>query len=142
MRESYQDIYDSWTANPEGFWGAAAEDIHWFKAPERVFDPSLGAYGSWFSGGETNTCFNCIDRHIAAGRGAETAVIYDSPMTGQTARYSYDQMLTEVSAIAAVLRNHGVAKGDRVIIYMPMVPEAVFSMLACARIGAVHSVVF
>jgi propionyl-CoA synthetase len=142
MRESYQDIYDSWTANPEGFWGAAAEDIHWFKAPERVFDPSLGAYGRWFSGGQTNTCFNCIDRHIAAGRGAETAVIYDSPMTGQTARYSYDQMLTEVSAIAAVLRNHGVAKGDRVIIYMPMVPEAVFSMLACARIGAVHSVVF
>lgn len=142
MRESYQDIYDSWTANPEGFWGAAAEDIHWFKAPERVFDPSLGAYGRWFSGGETNTCFNCIDRHIAAGRGAETAVIYDSPMTGQTARYSYDQMLTEVSAIAAVLRNHGVAKGDRVIIYMPMIPEAVFSMLACARIGAVHSVVF
>lgn len=142
MRESYQDIYDSWTANPEGFWGAAAEDIHWFKAPERVFDPSLGAYGRWFSGGETNTCFNCIDRHIAAGRGAETAVIYDSPMTGQTARYSYDEMLTEVSAIAAVLRNHGVAKGDRVIIYMPMIPEAVFSMLACARIGAVHSVVF
>ncbi len=69
MRESYQDIYDSWTANPEGFWGAASEDIHWFKAPDRVFDPGQGAYGRWFPGGETNTCFNCIDRHIQAGRG-------------------------------------------------------------------------
>ena len=142
MRENYQDIYDSWEENPEGFWGAAAEQIHWYKAPEAVFNPLEGSYGRWFTGGETNTCFNCIDRHIAAGRGAETAVVYDSPMTGQTARYSYDQMLVEVSAIAAVLRNHGVVKGDRVIIYMPMIPEAVFSMLACARIGAVHSVVF
>lgn len=142
MRESYQDIYDSWTADPDGFWATAAEQVHWFKAPEAVFDASQGIYGRWFPGGETNTCYNCIDRHIEAGRGADTAVIYDSPMTGQTARYSYDQVLTEVSAIAAVLRNHGVAKGDRVIIYMPMIPEAVFSMLACARIGAVHSVVF
>lgn len=142
MRDSYQDIYDSWKANPEGFWGGVAEEIHWYKAPEAVFDPSQGSYGRWFPGGETNTCFNCIDRHIETGRGAETAVIYDSPMTGQTARYSYDDVLVEVSAIAAVLLNHGVGKGDRVIIYMPMIPEAVFSMLACARIGAVHSVVF
>ncbi|MFN7126271.1 MAG: propionyl-CoA synthetase [Allorhizobium sp.] len=142
MRDNYKDIYDSWRANPEGFWGDVAEEIHWYKAPDVVFDPAQGSYGRWFSGGETNTCFNCVDRHIETGRGAETAVIYDSPMTGQTARYSYDDVLTEVSAIAAVLRNHGVGKGDRVIIYMPMIPEAVFSMLACARIGAVHSVVF
>lgn len=142
MHESYQDTYASWEADPQGFWARAAEDIHWYTPPEAVFDKSMGAYGRWFVGGKTNTCYNCIDRHIAAGRGAETAVIYDSPMTGQTARYSYDAVLTEVSALAGVLRNHGVTKGDRVIIYMPMIPEAVFAMLACARIGAVHSVVF
>jgi propionyl-CoA synthetase len=142
MHESYQDTYASWEDDPQGFWARAAEDIHWYTPPEAVFDKSMGAYGRWFVGGKTNTCYNCIDRHIAAGRGAETAVIYDSPMTGQTARYSYDAVLTEVSALAGVLRNHGVTKGDRVIIYMPMIPEAVFAMLACARIGAVHSVVF
>jgi propionyl-CoA synthetase len=142
MHESYPDIYASWEADPQGFWAQAAQDIHWYNPPQAVFDKSTGAYGRWFVGGKTNTCYNCIDRHIAAGRGAETAVIYDSPMTGQTARYSYDAVLTEVSALAGVLRNHGVTKGDRVIIYMPMIPEAVFAMLACARIGAVHSVVF
>jgi propionyl-CoA synthetase len=142
MHESYPDIYASWEADPLGFWAQAAQDIHWYNPPQTVFDKSMDAYGRWFVGGKTNTCYNCIDRHIAAGRGAETAVIYDSPMTGQTARYSYDAVLTEVSALAGVLRNHGVTKGDRVIIYMPMIPEAVFAMLACARIGAVHSVVF
>jgi propionyl-CoA synthetase len=142
MHEDYQDIYASWETDPQGFWAGAAQDIHWYNPPRAVFDESMGAYGRWFVGGTTNTCYNCIDRHIAAGRGAETAVIYDSPMTGQTARYSYNAVLTEVSALAGVLRNHGVTKGDRVIIYMPMIPEAVFAMLACARIGAVHSVVF
>ncbi len=134
--------YAAWQAAPDAFWARAAEDIHWFSPPEKIFDGDLGAYGRWFAGGQTNTCYNCIDRHVIAGRGAETAIIYDSPMTGQTARYSYDAVLSEVSALAGVLRNHGVVKGDRVIIYMPMIPEAVFAMLACARIGAVHSVVF
>ncbi|TPP07288.1 propionyl-CoA synthetase [Rhizobium glycinendophyticum] len=142
MHESYLDIYSAWEADPKAFWARAAEDIHWYNPPEGVFDETLGAYGRWFAGGKTNTCYNCIDRHIAAGRGDETAVIYDSPMTGQTARFTYNDALTEISAIAGVLRNHGVMKGDRVIIYMPMIPEAVFAMLACARIGAVHSVVF
>ncbi|PYB74245.1 propionyl-CoA synthetase [Rhizobium wuzhouense] len=142
MQDSYQDTYSAWEADPDAFWAGAAQDIHWFTPPTTTFDGSIGAYGRWFVGGETNTCYNCIDRHVVAGRGAETAVIYDSPMTGQTARYSYDAVLTEVSALAGVLRNHGVSKGDRVIIYMPMIPEAVFAMLACARIGAVHSVVF
>ncbi|KQW27838.1 propionate--CoA ligase [Rhizobium sp. Root274] len=142
MQESYLDIYSGWEADPQAFWAKAAEDIHWYNPPGAVFDETMGAYGRWFVRGQTNTCYNCIDRHIAAGRGDETAVIYDSPMTGQTARFTYNDALTEVSAIAGVLRNHGVMKGDRVIIYMPMIPEAVFAMLACARIGAVHSVVF
>ncbi len=142
MQNGYQDIYAAWQAAPDAFWARAAEDIHWFSPPEKIFDGDLGAFGRWFAGGQTNTCYNCIDRHVIAGRGAQTAIIYDSPMTGQTARYSYDAVLSEVSALAGVLRNHGVVKGDRVIIYMPMIPEAVFAMLACARIGAVHSVVF
>ncbi|QLF68848.1 propionyl-CoA synthetase [Peteryoungia desertarenae] len=142
MGGNYQEIYDGWKVAPDAFWAAQAESIHWFKPPHTVFDASEGAYGRWFVGGETNTCYNCVDRHVLAGRGSDTAVIYDSPMTGAKRSFSFDDVLAEVTAIAAVLRNHGVAKGDRVIIYMPMIPEAVFSMLACARLGAVHSVVF
>lgn len=142
MGGAYEGVYSSWKQDPEAFWANAAQEISWFEPPQVVFDQDDGPYGRWFSGGRTNTCYNCVDRHIEAGRGAETAIIYDSPMTGQQARFTYDEMLVEVSAIAGVLRNHGVGQGDRVIIYMPMIPEAVFSMLACARLGAVHSVVF
>ncbi|SFB54338.1 propionyl-CoA synthetase [Rhizobium sp. NFR07] len=142
MQSRYFDVYDAWESNPEAFWAEAAKAIDWFKPPEKVFDQSQGVYGLWFVGGETNTCFNCLDRHVAAGRGNRRAFIFDSAMTGERKSFIYAEVLAEVQAIAAVLQDLGIGKGDRVVIYMPMVPEAVFSMLACARIGAVHSVVF
>ncbi|WP_117194599.1 propionyl-CoA synthetase [Rhizobium terrae] len=142
MQSRYFDVYESWQRDPEGFWKGAAAAIDWFRQPEKVFDGDQGVYGRWFPGGETNTCHNCLDRHVAAGRGDQRAFIYDSAMTGVQKSFSYAQVLGEVKAIAAVLRGLGIEKGDRVVIYMPMVPEAIFSMLACARLGAVHSVVF
>lgn len=142
MNSRYHETYAAWDANPEAFWAEQAENIHWFKKPDQVFDAKAGVYGRWFPDAETNTCYNCLDRHVQAGRGAQKAVIYDSPMTGEKTAYTYDQVLAEVQAIAAAITTLGVTKGDRVIIYMPMIPQAVFSMLACARIGAVHSVVF
>ncbi|AHF86207.1 acyl-CoA synthetase [Rhizobium leguminosarum bv. trifolii WSM1689] len=142
MRNGYHQAYTAWKRDPEAFWREAASDMDWFKPAERVFSPNDGVYGRWFSEAETNTCHNCLDRHVAAGRGGETAVIFDSAMNGEKRRFTYDEVLREVMAIAAALVERGIGKGDRVILYMPMVPEAVFSMLACARIGAVHSVVF
>ncbi|MBY5447231.1 propionyl-CoA synthetase [Rhizobium leguminosarum] len=142
MQNGYHQAYAAWKRGPEAFWREAAVGIDWFKPPERIFSPNEGVYGRWFSGAETNTCHNCVDRHVAAGRGGETAVIFDSAMSGEKRRFTYDEMLREVMAIAAALLERGIGKGDRVILYMPMVPQAVFSMLACARIGAVHSVVF
>ncbi|TNM60580.1 propionyl-CoA synthetase [Aliirhizobium smilacinae] len=142
MQSRYFDVYRAWENNPEEFWRDAADAIDWFKQPEKIFDQSQGVYGRWFVGGETNTCYNCLDRHVAAGRGEQRAFIYDSVMNGAKKSFTYAEVLTEVKAIAAVLRDLGIGKGDRVVIYMPMVPEAVFSMLACARLGAVHSVVF
>ena len=142
MNSRYHETYAACDANPEAFWAEQAENIHWFKKPDQVFDAKAGVYGRWFPDAETNTCYNCLDRHVQAGRGAQKAVIYDSPMTGEKTAYTYDQVLAEVQAIAAAITALGVTKGDRVIIYMPMIPQAVFSMLACARIGAVHSVVF
>jgi propionyl-CoA synthetase len=142
MHSEYHKTYAAWRKDPDAFWREAAEPLHWFKPPERIFSPDEGVYGRWFVGGETNTCYNCIDRHIAAGRGADRALIFDSAMTGEKRSLSFDQLLEEVQAVAAVLKNLGVGKGDRVVIYMPMVTEAVFAMLACARLGAVHSVVF
>ncbi|MFL5013342.1 propionyl-CoA synthetase [Rhizobium sp.] len=142
MQNGYHQAYGAWKRGPEAFWREAAVGIDWFKPPERIFSPNEGVYGRWFSGAETNTCHNCVDRHVAAGRGGETAVIFDSAMNGEKRRFTYDEMLREVMAIAAALVERGIGKGDRVILYMPMVPQAVFSMLACARIGAVHSVVF
>jgi propionyl-CoA synthetase len=138
----YYETYAHWRRDPEGFWGDAARAIDWFEAPQRIFDPSLGAYGRWFPDAICNTCHNAVDRHVIAGRGADTAIIYDSPVTGMKHRISYLELQQEVEALAAVLLDLGVAQGDRVILYMPMVPEAVFGMLACARIGAIHSVVF
>lgn len=142
MQSRYHDVYEGWRKDPEGFWKNAATKIDWFREPEKVFDKDQGVYGRWFSGGETNTCYNCLDRHVISGRGAQRAFIYDSAMSGKQRSFSFSEVLIEVKAIAAVLRNLGIGKGDRVVIYMPMIPEAVFSMLACARLGAVHSVVF
>ncbi|MEM1047548.1 MAG: propionyl-CoA synthetase [Pseudomonadota bacterium] len=142
MPSSYQEIYEGWSTDPEAFWAKAAGEIDWVKTWDKVFDPELGAYGRWFVGAECNTCYNCLDRHVQRGRPGQAALIYDSPITGRQQTYSYRQLLDKVQAFAAVLQDNGVDKGDRVIIYMPMVPEAVMAMLACARIGAVHSVVF
>jgi propionyl-CoA synthetase len=139
---SYKELYRQSIENPQEFWGEAAAAIEWTKTWEKVLDDSNPPYYEWFTGGEINTCYNAIDRHCEAGRGDQAALIYDSPVTGQVRTYSYDQLLDEVSRFAGALKDCGVGKGDRVIIYMPMIPEAAISMLACARIGAIHSVVF
>jgi propionyl-CoA synthetase len=138
----YHEVYARAQRDPAGFWADAAQAIDWFEPPRGVFDPAAGIYGRWFVGGVCNTCFNAVDRHVAGGRGGQAAIIYDSPVTQTRRTISYAELLTEVKALAAVLRDFGIGKGDRVIIYMPMVPEAAFAMLACARIGAIHSVVF
>lgn len=142
MSSRYADVYEQWKRDPEAHWVKAAKDVGWFEQPHHVFDQEQGVYGRWFVDGVTNTCHNCVDRHVAAGRGKDPAIIFDSAMTGASRVFSFDDVLREVTAVAAVLQNLDVKKGDRVVIYMPMVPEAVFSMLACARIGAIHSVVF
>ncbi len=138
----YPEIYERSMRDPEGFWGEAAQAIDWIEQPKKVFDPSAGIYGRWFTSGVCNTCFNALDRHVAAGRGNQAALIYDSPVSSTKRAFTYAEMLAEVKTLAAVLQDLGVKKGDRVILYMPMVPEAIFAMLACARIGAIHSVVF
>jgi propionyl-CoA synthetase len=138
----YHEVYARAQRDPEGFWAEAAKDIDWIEPAKKIFDPSQGAYGRWFTGGVVNTCYNALDRHVAGGRADQVALIHDSPLTNSISKFTYRQMLDEVKALAAVIRDFGVGKGDRVIIYMPLVPEAVIAMLACARIGAVHSVVF
>lgn len=142
MTSAYAAAYAAWENDPTQYWQDAAERLDWFKPAERIFAPELGVYGQWFAGAETNTCHNCLDRHVGAGLGDQPAILYDSPVSGSKASFTYSQVLDEVTALAAVLVHHGIGKGDRVILYMPMIPEAVFSMLACARIGAIHSVVF
>ncbi len=142
MTSRYGEIYESWRRDPTGFWaGVASSEIDWVRPWDKVFDPGLGVYGGWFPGAECNTCFNCVDRHAQA-RPEAPAIIYDSPVTGTKRVIGYGALLAEVQALAAVLRDQGVGKGDRVIIYLPMIPEAAIAMLACARIGAIHSVVF
>ena len=128
--------------DPEGFWGEAARGIDWITAPSRILDDSRPPFYRWFSGGRLNTCFNALDRHVIAGRGDQPAIHYDSPVTGSSLTLTYAELLDQVSRFSGALRALGVDKGDRVVIYLPMVPEAVVAMLACARIGAVHSVVF
>ena len=142
MTSRYREVYAEWQRNPETFWAEAAREIDWITPPTRIFDEKAGVYGHWFPDAECNTCWNAVDRHVAGGRGAQDAVIYDSPMAGAKRRVTYAQLLDEVSTLAAVLGDLGVGKGDRVIVYMPMIPEALIAMLACARIGAIHSVVF
>ena len=142
MNSRYHEVYEGWQRDPEAFWAGAAGGIDWFSPWEAVFDPDQDVYGRWFAGATCNTCYNCIDRHVEGGRADQTALIYDSPITGAKQSFTYAQLKQEVEALAAVIRDQGIGKGDRVIIYMPMVPEAAFAMLACARLGAIHSVVF
>ncbi len=129
-------------ADPEGFWAEAAEQISWVRRWDSVLDDSNPPFHRWFAGAQVNTCYNAVDRHVEAGRGQQPALIYDSPVTGTTATLTYADLQGQTARLAGVLRNLGVRKGDRVLIYMPMIPEAAVAMLACARIGAVHSVVF
>ena len=138
----YHEVYARSLRDPEGFWGEAGRDIDWIEPARKIFDPSLGLYGRWFAGAVVNTCYNALDRHVAGGRADQLALIHDSPLAGSIRKFTYAEMLHEVQTLAAIMQDFGVAKGDRVILYMPMVPEAVVAMLACARIGAVHSVVF
>jgi len=140
--DRYQEIYERSLRDPEGFWGEAAQALEWHKPWERVLDRTAQPVPRWFVGGEFNTCHNALDRHVAAGRGEQDALIWDSPVTGSQRRYTYAQLRDEVARFAGVLRGLGVEKGDRVLIYMPMVPEAAIAMLATARLGAIHSVVF
>ncbi len=139
---SYAALYRQWQTDPDAFWTEAAEDVHWVQDPERVLDDSNPPFYRWFPGGKVNSCYNALDRHLDEGRAAQTALIYDSPVTGTGRAYTYRELRDEVARLAGVLVELGVAKGDRVIVYMPMIPEAVMAMLACARIGAIHSVVF
>jgi propionyl-CoA synthetase len=138
----FDDVHRRSIADPEGFWGEAAKLIHWSRRWDKVLDRSNPPFYRWFTGGRLNTCYNCLDRHVAAGHGERLALVYDSPVTGAKRRYSYAELTANVARFAGALQRRGVGKGDRVIIYMPMVPEAAIAMLACARLGAVHSVVF
>lgn len=142
MTSRYNEVYQEWQADPMAFWAHAAVAIDWSKPWDKVFDADDGPYGRWYAGAECNTCHNAVDRHVQNGRADQVALIYDSAVTGTQRKITYAELLSDINALAAVLTDKGVQKGDRVIIYMAMVPEAVVAMLACARIGAVHSVVF
>ena len=138
----YAEVYSAWQNDPEAFWMDQAKSIDWVTPPTRALDDKSAPLYRWFTDAEVNTCYNAVDRHVAAGRGAQAAIIYDSPVTDTKRTITYAELLDNVSSLAGALRAKGVEKGDRVIIYMPMVPEALEAMLACARIGAIHSVVF
>ncbi|HRO10115.1 propionyl-CoA synthetase [Amaricoccus sp.] len=138
----YREVYDGWKTDPEGFWMRAAEAIDWIEAPTRALDPSRAPFYGWFPDAVCNTCQNAVDRHVEAGHGDRTAIIHDSPVTGRVSRISYAELRDRVARLGGALAARGIGQGDRVVIYMPMVPEALVAMLACARIGAIHSVVF
>lgn len=138
----YSEVYAGWKADPEGFWMQAANEIDWDKTPSRALDSSRAPLYEWFSDGMVNTCWNAVDRHVEAGRGNQLAIIHDSPVTRTKHSITFVELRNRVASLAGALRAKGVEKGDRVLIYMPMVPEALEAMLACARLGAVHSVVF
>src|SRR5438874_2454941 len=142
MKSVYEETYARSLADPTGFWAAAAEDLYWDRRWDRVFDDARPPYYRWFTGGMLNTCYNALDLHVDRGRGKQRALVYDSPVTDTIRVFTYAELRDAVARLAGALRRQGIAQGDRVIIYMPMVPEAVMAMLACARIGAVHSVVF
>ena len=138
----YRSVYERSLSDPEGFWAEAASALHWHKPWDRVLSDGGGPRARWFPGAEINTCFNALDRHVEGGRGDQAALIYDSPVTGQQRHYSYRELLQQVTLLAGALKANSVGPGDRVIVYMPMIPDTVIAMLACARLGAVHSVVF
>lgn len=138
----YSDVYQAWEADPLAFWEEAAHAVDWSKPPTQILDDSEAPLYRWFPDAECNTCYNALDRHVEAGRGDQPAIIHDSPVTNSKTILTFSELLDRVERVASVLHNQGVERGDRVIIYMPMIPEAVIAMLACARIGAVHSVVF
>ncbi|WP_118137157.1 propionyl-CoA synthetase [Oceanicella sp. SM1341] len=139
---SYKAVHDAWKADPEGFWLREAGRVDWDVPPERALDASRAPLYEWFPGAEANTCWNAVDRHVEAGHGDRIAIIHDSPVTGSVSRITYAELRDRVARLAGALAARGIGRGDRVIIYMPMVPEALEAMLACARLGAVHSVVF
>ena len=142
MRDTYENVYSRWLNDPENFWAEAAEAVHWDQKWDRVLDDSRPPFYRWFPGGLLNTCYNALDCHVESGRANQPALIYDSAATGIVETFTYGELLDRVARFAGVLAGQGVGKGDRVIIYMPMMPEAIVAMLACARIGAIHSVVF
>jgi propionyl-CoA synthetase len=142
MAGEYKKAYEESIHHPEAFWEKAAKEIHWYKPFERVLDGSGKPFYRWFQGGELNTCYNAVDYHVDRGRGDQWAIIYDSPETGEIRKITYRELLNSIARFAGVLSAHGVTKGDRVIIYMPTIPETAIAMLGCARIGAIHSVVF
>tara|TARA_B100000686_G_scaffold347750_1_gene437157 strand:+ start:354 stop:2249 length:1896 start_codon:yes stop_codon:yes gene_type:complete len=142
MKKIYSEIYSQSIKNPEEFWENVSNDIFWYKKPKKILNKSNAPFFKWFEDGVTNTCYNALDHHIDQGKGEKIALIYDSPITNKKAKFTFNQLREKVSKFAGALDNQGVNKGDRVIIYMPMIPEAVIAMLACGRIGAIHSVVF
>ncbi len=142
MKNSFKEIYKESIQNPEEFWKNVSDDIFWFKKPSKILNKSNPPFYKWFEDGVTNTCYNAIDVHIDNGNGDKTALIYDSPITNSKGKFTYSELKEKISKFAGALDNQGIKKGDRVIIYMPMIPEAVIAMLACGRIGAIHSVVF
>ena len=142
MPGTFDAVHARSLADPEGFWAEAAAGIDWIEPWRTVLDDSTRPIYRWFSGGVLNTCHNALDRHVAAGHGNRLALIHDSPVTGTIRRFTYAELLDAVARFAGALAAEGVGKGDRVLIYMPMVPEAAIAMLACARLGAIHSVVF
>ena len=138
----YRDLFNTSISDPTAFWADAAKAVTWIREPQQILDDSNPPFYRWFPDAEMNTCANALDRHVEGGRGEQAALIYDSPVTGTTRTYTYRELLDETARFAGALRGLGVGKGDRVVIYMPMVPEAAIAMLACARLGAIHSVVF
>ena len=142
MTTGHDDAYARWQTDPIAFWSEAARAIDWYRPWDTVLDESAAPHHRWFRGGLLNTCYNALDRHVEAGRGERPALVYDSPVTGSLEVRTYAALLEEVARFAGVLVALGVSKGDRVLLYMPMIPQAAVAMLACARIGAIHSVVF
>jgi len=142
MDSTYDAVYERSLEDPEGFWAEAARDIDWTRQWDTVLDRDAQPAARWFVGGELNTCYNALDRHADGGRGDQAALIYDSAVAGTVETFTYSELRDRVARFAGVLANHGVGRGDRVVIYMPMIPQAAIAMLACARLGAIHSVVF
>ncbi|KKM70169.1 hypothetical protein LCGC14_1443420 [marine sediment metagenome] len=138
----YSEIYADWKSDPEGWWMEQARAIHWDRFPSKALDDSRAPIYEWFADGLTNTCYNAVDRHVEAGRADQVALIHDSPVTDTKRNVTFAELKDQTARLAGALRARGIEKGDRVIIYMPMIPEAIVAMLACARIGAIHSIIF